>query len=66
MTEQNDGLAKLALAEAIIKAAREMTNPRGGAHGAPNLRTECDDRLRQMYEESGTDRQRVMVNGEQV
>ena len=66
MTEQNDGLAKLALAEAIIKAAREMTNPRGGAHGAPNLRTECDDRLRQMYEESGTDRQRVLVNGEQV
>lgn len=66
MTEQNDSLAKLALAEAIIKAAREMTNPRGGAHGAPNLRTECDDRLRQMYEESGTDRQRVIVNGEQV
>lgn len=66
MTEQNDGLAKLALAEAIIKAAREMTNPRGGAHGAPNLRTECDDRLRQMYEENGTDRQRVTVNGEQV
>lgn len=66
MTEQNDGLAKLALAEAIIKAARELTNPRGGAHGAPNLRTECDDRLRQMYEESGIDRQRVMVNGEQV
>ena len=66
MTEQNDSLAKLALAEAIIKAAREMTNPRGGAHGAPNLRTECDDRLRRMYEESGTDRQRVLVNGEQV
>ena len=37
MTEQNDSLAKLALAEAIIKAAREMTNPRGGAHDMGDL-----------------------------
>ena len=66
MTDDTNGLARLALAEAIIKAAREMTNPRGGAHGAPNLRTECDARLREMYEESGTDRQRVTVNGQQV
>ena len=39
-------LQRLAVAEAMGKAIRGMTDPRGGAHGAPTLRTECDDALR--------------------
>ena len=66
LTEENNALARLALAEAIIRAAREMTNPRGGAHGAENLRTECDAQLREMYETTGADRVSVRVNGQRV
>ena len=59
-------LAKLALAEAIGKAVRDMTNPRGGKGGSPNLRTGVDDALRGMYEESGVRQLAVEVEGEQV
>ena len=63
--ELND-LQRLAVAEAMGKAIKDMTNPRGAAHGAPTLRTECDDALRQMYEAEGVDRKRIVINGQEV
>ena len=63
--ELND-LQRLAVAEAMGKAIKDVTNPRGGAHGTPTLRTECDDALRQMYEEEGVDRKRIVINGTEV
>ena len=65
MTELTD-IQRLAVAEAMGKAIKEMTNPRGGAHGAPTLRTECDDALRADFEASGTDRRRIVINGTEV
>lgn len=65
MTELTD-IQRLAVAEAMGKAIKDMTNPRGGAHGAPTLRTECDDALRKMYEEEGVDRKRIVINGQEV
>lgn len=59
-------LQMLAVAEAMGKAIKDMTNPRGGAHGAPTLRTECDDALRADFEASGTDRRRIVINGQEV
>lgn len=59
-------LQRLAVAEAMGKAIKDVTNPRGGAHGAPTLRTECDDALRQMYETEGVDRKRIVINGQEV
>ncbi|HJA28434.1 MAG TPA: hypothetical protein IAA15_02520 [Candidatus Olsenella pullicola] len=59
-------IQRLAVAEAMGKAIKEMTNPRGGAHGAPTLRTECDDALRADFEEDGTDRRRIIINGQEV
>lgn len=63
--ELND-LQRLAVAEAMGKAIKDMTNPRGGAHGAPTLRTECDNALRADFEASGTDRRRIVINGQEV
>ena len=63
--ELND-LQRLAVAEAMGKAIKDVTNPRGGAHGAPTLRTECDDALRADFEASGTDRRRIVINGTEV
>ena len=63
--EFND-LQRLAVATALEKAIKDVTNPRGGAHGAPTLRTECDDTLRQMYETEGVDRKRIVINGTEV
>lgn len=60
------GIQTLAVAEAMGKAIRDATNPRGGAHGAPNLRTEQDDALRYEYEENGTDRRRIIIGGVEV
>ena len=65
MTELSD-IQRLAVAEAMGKAIKDMTNPRGGAHGAPTLRTECDDALRADFEASGTDRRRISINGTEV
>lgn len=59
-------IQRLAVAEAMGKAIRDMTNPRGGAHGAQTLRTECDDALRADFEASGTDRRRISINGVEV
>ena len=59
-------LQMLAVAEAMGKAIKDVTNPRGGAHGAPTLRTECDDALRADFEASGTDRRRIVINGVEV
>lgn len=59
-------LQRLAVAEAMGKAIRESTSTRGGAHGAPTLRTECDDALREMYETEGVDRKRIVINGTEV
>ena len=63
--ELND-LQRLAVAEAMGKAIKDVTNPRGGAHGAPTLRTECDDALRADFEQDGTDRRRIVINGIEV
>lgn len=59
-------IQRLAVVEAMGKAIKDMTNPRGGAHGAPTLRTECDDALREMYEAEGVDRKRIVINGVEV
>lgn len=59
-------IQRLAVAEAMGKAIKDMTNPRGGAHGAPTLRTECDDALRADFEQDGTDRRRIVINGTEV
>lgn len=59
-------IQRLAVAEAMGKAIKDVTNPRGGAHGAPTLRTECDDALRADFEASGTDRRRISINGVEV
>lgn len=59
-------IQRLAVAEAMGKAIKDVTNPRGGAHGAPTLRTECDDALRRMYETEGVDRRRIVINGQEV
>lgn len=59
-------IQRLAVAEAMGKAIKDMTNPRGGAHGAPTLRTECDDALRADFEADGTDRRRIVINGTEV
>ena len=59
-------IQRLAVAEAMGKAIKDMTNPRGGAHGAPTLRTECDDALRYDFEQDGTDRRRIVINGQEV
>lgn len=65
MTDLTD-IQRLAVAEAMDKAIKDATNPRGGAHGAPTLRTECDDALRADFEASGTDRRRIVINGTEV
>lgn len=65
MTELS-ALAKLALAESVVKACRAATDPKGGAHGAPNLRTDADDALRDAYERDGVDRKRIVIGGTEV
>ena len=64
--ERLSGLAQLALAESVVKACKAATDPRGGAHGAPNLRTEADDALREAYELEGVDRKRIVIGGVEV
>ena len=59
-------LAKLALAESVAKACKAATDPKGGAHGAPNLRTDADDALRDAYERDGVDRKRIVIGGTEV
>lgn len=59
-------LAKLALAESVVKACKAATDPKGGAHGAPNLRTDADDALRCAYEQDGVDRKRIVIGGTEV
>ncbi len=59
-------IQRLAVVEAMGKAIKDMTNPRGGAHGAPTLRTKCDDELRAMYDFDGVDRKRIVINGTEV
>ena len=61
-----NNLQKLAVADAMAKKIKELTNPRGGEHGAPTLRTEADDALRDAYEQDGTDRRRIIINGQDV
>ena len=61
-----DRLSRLAVAETIAKACNELTNPRGGKHGAPNLRTEVDDSLRDLYAVHGVSQTEIRINGEKV
>ncbi|HIR90661.1 MAG TPA: hypothetical protein IAC01_02615 [Candidatus Limicola stercorigallinarum] len=60
------GIQKLALAEAIIKALKPLTDTRGGKGGVDNLRTRADDELRRIYAESGADRRQIDINGVKV
>lgn len=60
-----DRLARLAVAETIAKACKEITDPRGGKSHA-NLRTEVDDALRDLYAVHGVSQQEIRVNGEKV
>lgn len=60
------GIQTLAVAEAMMKAIAGATSTRGGAHGAPNLRTEADDALREDFEADGTDRRRIIIDGQEV
>lgn len=62
----DDYLARLAVAETVAKACKELTNPRGGKNGAANLRTRADDQLRELYEEHGVSQMEVRVGGEKV
>lgn len=66
MKTDKNALAQLALAQAIYKKLGEAISPRGGAHGAPNLRTDADDALQKLYEETGADRIKLEVNGQKV
>lgn len=59
-------IQKLAVAEAMGKAIKDATSPRGGDHGAPNLRTDEDDALRADFKSNGTDRRRIVINGVEV
>ena len=65
MTELS-AIAKLALAESVVKACKAATDPKGGAHGEPNLRTDADDALRDAYERDGVDRKRIVIGGTEV
>lgn len=60
------GLQRLVVAEAMTKVIKGMTNPRGGSHGEPTLRTEADDALQADFEANGTDRRRIAINGQEV
>lgn len=66
MTLSREELSRLAVAQAVYKAMGEQLSTRGGAHGADNVRTRADAELRSMFEESGTDRVSLMVNGSKV
>ena len=61
-----EDLAKLALAEALTKACKGLTDPRGGKRGADNLRTKVDGSLRELYEQVGVKQLSVEVAGQQV
>lgn len=62
----HDNMARLALVATLEKACKELSSPRGGKNGAPNLRTEVDDGLRGLYEEHGVSQSEIRVNGEKV
>lgn len=59
-------LARLALAEALTKACKGLTDPRGGRRGADNLRTQVDGGMRELYEQAGVKQLSVEVAGQQV
>lgn len=61
-----EALAGLALAQSLYKRLGEALSTLGGADGAPNLRTEADDALQELYEQTGADRIAIEVNGAKV
>lgn len=63
---EKEDLARLALAEALTKACKGLTDPRGGKRGADNLRTEVDGGMRELYEQAGVKQLSVEVAGQQV
>lgn len=63
--ELND-VQRLALATALERRLKDITNPHGGRNGAPTLRTEVDDEMRRLYEDSGVDRKRIPVGDRNV
>lgn len=59
-------LERLALADALAKRLKELTDTHGGKHGADTLRTEADGALRELYERTGADRMRISIGGQEV
>lgn len=60
-----EALTRLAVAQAVYKAMGDQLATNGGERGN-NIRTEADDMLRASFEELGTDRIALEVNGERV
>lgn len=60
-----EALTRLAIAQAVYKAMGDQLATNGGERGN-NIRTEADDMLRSSFEELGTDRIALEVNGERV
>lgn len=59
--ELND-IQRLAVAAALEKQVKKMTDTRA----VDSLRTRADDDLRAMFEETGVDRVRIIINGKEV
>ena len=61
-----EDMERLAVAQAVYKVVADAVSTRGGKGGAPNLRTKVDDRMREEYMSTGSDRVRLRVNGQEV
>ena len=61
-----NGLQKLAVAEALMKSLKPLVDTKGGKAGAENLRTQADDKLRELYSETGADRLKIKINDVEV
>lgn len=61
-----DDIERLAIAQAVYKAVSDAVSTRGGRRGAANLRTRVDDAVKRAYVETGADRTRLRVAGEEV
>ena len=57
-----NNMEKLALSTALEKALKDMNNPKN----PDSLRYQMDEKLKEDYCEDGTDRRKVMINGQPV
>lgn len=62
MAQTLNPLQKLALLEALAKAAKKQTDPKNDA----SLRADADVALMEAYATDGTDRRRIIINGVEV